>query len=106
MMPLLVFLPQARTYVSPSGYLTRWPLLSGHLYGNAVDTELSELKTEDAELDDDPELELVLAIDEVPEEPAEIARLEEDVILMMELELELELEFLGGPAEKKTAPAG
>jgi hypothetical protein len=33
-------------------------------------------------------------------------RLEEVVLLVMELELELELEFVGGPAEKTTASPG
>jgi hypothetical protein len=37
--------------------------------------------------------------DKVSEELAELERLEEVVLLMMELELELELEFVGGPAE-------
>jgi len=95
-------------YVSPLGYLTRWPLLSGHLYGNAVFTAVAELETEVADPDDVPELELVLAIDEVPEELTELVRLEEVALLVTELELELEfeLEFVGGPAEKTTAPAG
>lgn len=57
-------------YVSPSGYLTRWPLLSGHLYGNAVFTAVEALEAEDADMDDVPELELVPAMDEVPEELA------------------------------------
>lgn len=90
-------------YVSPFGYLTRWPLLSGHLYGNAVDTELSELDTELTDLDD---IELVPATDGVPEELTEVVRLEEIVLPMMELDLELELAFTGGPAENTTAPAG
>jgi hypothetical protein len=83
-------------------------LFSGHVYGNAVFTAAAELETEVADLDDVPELELVPAIDEVPEELAEIVRLEEVVLPMMELELELELEleFVGGPAEKTTAPEG
>jgi hypothetical protein len=84
------------------------------VYGNAVFTAAAELETEVAdldvipELDDVPKLELVLAIDEVPEELAELLRVERVVLRMLELELELELalEFDGGPAEKTTAPAG
>jgi len=133
--PLFVFWPQARMYVSPSGYLTCWPLFSGHVYGYAVFTAVTELETEVADPDDVPELELVPAIDEVSEELAELerledvvllvmgleleseldevseelaepVRLEEVVLLVMELELELELEFVGGPAEKTTTPPG
>ena len=71
-------------------------------------TAVAELETEVADPDDVPELELVLAIDEVPEELTELVRLEEVALLVTELELELEfeLEFVGGPAEKTTAPAG
>lgn len=82
-------------------------------------TAVVELETEVADLDDVPELELVPVVaevpaelelvptvDEVPEELAEFVRLEEVVLLVTELELEFELEFVGGPAEKTTAPAG
>ena len=107
-------------------------MFSGHEYGKLVFTAVEELETEVADLDDVPELELVPvvaevpaelelvptvdevseelelvpAIDEVPEELAEFVRLEEVVLLVTELELEFELEFVGGPAEKTTAPAG
>lgn len=94
-------------------------MFSGHVYGNAVFTAVVELETEVADLDDVPELELVPVVaevpaelelvptvDEVPEELAEFVRLEEVVLLVTELELEFELEFVGGPAEKTTAPAG
>jgi hypothetical protein len=86
--------------------LTCWPLFSGHVYGYAVFTAVAELETEVADPDDVPELELVPAIDIVSEELAEPVRLEEVVLLVMELELELELEFVGGPAEKTTASPG
>jgi hypothetical protein len=60
------------------------------VYGYAVFTAVAELETEVADPDDVPELELVPAIDEVSEELAELERLEEVVLLMIELELVLE----------------
>ena len=72
----------------------------------AIDEVPEELELVPA-IDEVPEeLELVPTVDEVPEELAEFVRLEEVVLLVTELELEFELEFVGGPAEKTTAPAG